>query len=130
MSSKRKQAPRTGECDMRFLTNGSASSGRTSAKAIYLELAQAAGELLREPGWKVEVLSWVVGTRGVLDVKGIHGAMTFLETPASKRKETLRKSAAACARTWCMCTQSGNLERRKASEWLTRIGRDLKHGDA
>jgi hypothetical protein len=64
-------------------------------KDKYQDLARAVGERLREPGWKVEVLPWVVGTCGVLDAAGIQQAMTFLEIPASKRKEMLRKSAAA-----------------------------------
>ncbi len=37
----------------------------------------------------------VVGARGVLDATGIQQATTFLELLASKRKEILRKSAAA-----------------------------------
>ena len=39
-------------------------------------------------------MPWVVGVRGVLDATGIQQVMTFLELPASKRKEILRKSAA------------------------------------
>jgi hypothetical protein len=48
-----------------------------------------------DPGWRVQVLPWVVGVRGVFDATGIQQAPTFLELPASKRKEILRKSAAA-----------------------------------
>ena len=51
-------------------------------KEKYQELAQAIAGLLREPGWKVELLPWVAGTRGVLDATGIREAMTFLEIPA------------------------------------------------
>ena len=64
-------------------------------KAKYQDLAQAIGGRPCDPGWRVQVLPWVVGVRGVLDATGIQQAMTFLELPASKRKEILRKSAAA-----------------------------------
>ena len=64
-------------------------------KAKYQDLAQAIGRPPCDPGWRVQVLPWVVGVRGVLDATGIQQAMAFLELPALKRKEILRKSATA-----------------------------------
>ncbi len=39
--------------------------------------------------WKMQVLSWVVGTRGVLDVDGIRKAMAFMEIPEPRQKSVL-----------------------------------------
>jgi ribonuclease HI len=64
-------------------------------KTKYQDLAQAIGDRPCDPGWRVQVLPWVVGVRGVLDAAGIQQAMAFLELPAPKRKEILRTSATA-----------------------------------
>jgi len=64
-------------------------------KAKYQDLASTLRERFGHQGWKVQVLPWVVGVRGVLHVEGIEQAMAFMEVPAAKRKGLLRKSAVA-----------------------------------
>jgi hypothetical protein len=64
-------------------------------KAKYKDLANTLRERFGRQGWKVQVLPWVVGVRGVLHVEGIEQAMAFMEVPAAKRKGLLRKSAVA-----------------------------------
>ena len=46
-------------------------------------------------GWSIEVLPWVVGTRGTLDTHGIQYALNFIGVPDEKRLGLLRKSAVA-----------------------------------
>jgi hypothetical protein len=50
---------------------------------------------LKAEGWKVEVLPWVAGVRGVLDTKGICKAAKFLEIPPAYHTVLLQKSALA-----------------------------------
>jgi len=50
---------------------------------------------LKAEGWKVEVLPWVAGVRGVLDTKGICKAAKFLEIPQAYHTVLLQKSALA-----------------------------------
>ncbi len=64
-------------------------------KAKYNDLASNLRERFGRQGWKVQVLPWVVGVRGVLHVEGIQQATAFMEVPAAKRKGLLRKSAVA-----------------------------------
>ena len=61
----------------------------------YQPLAEALVQCQESSGWKVHVLPWVVGVRGVVDAEGIQRAMTILEVPPSKRQGLLRKSAVA-----------------------------------
>jgi len=64
-------------------------------KRKYQDLANSLSALFRSQGWKVQVLPWVVGTRGVLDADGISKAMVFMEVPEQRRKDLLRRTAVA-----------------------------------
>ena len=55
--------------------------------------ARALAQLNSPAGWRVEVLPWVVGVRGVLDVAGITHAAEFLGVPTQKRQGLLRATA-------------------------------------
>ena len=61
----------------------------------YEGLAHALMQLNSQAGWRVEVLPWVVGVRGVLDVAGITRAADFLGVPTQKRQGLLRATAVA-----------------------------------
>jgi len=63
--------------------------------AAYAGLACALMEPSSQAGWRVEVLPWVVGVRGVLDVAGITHAADFLGIPTQKRQGLLRATAVA-----------------------------------
>ena len=64
-------------------------------KRKYQDLANSLSALFRSQGWKVQVLPWVFGTRGVLDADGISKAMVFMEVPEQRRKVLLRRTAVA-----------------------------------
>ncbi len=61
----------------------------------YEGLAHALMQLNSQAGWRVEVLPWVVGVRGLLDVAGITRAADFLGVPTQKRQGLLRATAVA-----------------------------------
>ena len=63
--------------------------------AAYDGLARALTQLNSQGRWRVEVLPWVLGGRGVLDVAGITRAAGFLSVPAQKRQGLLRATAVA-----------------------------------
>ena len=63
--------------------------------AAYEGVARALTQLNSPAGWRVEVLPWVVGVRGVLDVAGITHAADFLGVPMQKRQGLLRATAVA-----------------------------------
>ena len=64
-------------------------------KRKYQDLANSLSALFRSQGRRVQVLPWVVGTRGVLDADGISKAMVFMEVPEQRRKDLLRRTAVA-----------------------------------
>ena len=64
-------------------------------KRLKYQLIVDALEPLEDEGWKVEVLPWVSGVRGVLDVKGICQAAKFLEIPQTHHPALLQKTALA-----------------------------------
>ena len=53
-------------------------------KRLKYHLIVDALEPLEDEGWKVEVLPWVSGVRGVLDVKGICQAANFLKNTSNE----------------------------------------------
>ena len=61
----------------------------------YDDLARAIAQIRSPARWQVDVLPWVVGVRGVLDVAGITRAVEFLGVPAQKRQGLLRATAVA-----------------------------------
>ena len=70
----------------------------TAAKrkmVAYGDLARAIGEFQGGPEWRVEVLPWVVGSRGVVDAAGISRAMNFLEIPTHRRRRILQRTVLA-----------------------------------
>ena len=54
---------------------------------IYGELAQALRQLYNGAEWRVDILPWVVGVRGILDTVGIGRALEFLDVPDKKKKQ-------------------------------------------
>jgi hypothetical protein len=64
-------------------------------KRKYQDLANSLSAQFGSRGWRVQVLPWVVGARGVLDADGIGKAMAFMEVPEQRRKDLLRKTAVA-----------------------------------
>ena len=70
----------------------------TAAKrkmVAYSDLARAIGEFQGEHEWRIEVLPWVVGSRGVVDAIGISRAMNFLEIPSHRRRRILQRTVLA-----------------------------------
>ena len=62
--------------------------------ATYGELAVKL-RLLRGAEWRVEVLPWVVGVRGVVDGRGILSAMKFLDIPTCQRGALVKTTVVA-----------------------------------
>jgi hypothetical protein len=62
--------------------------------ATYGELAVKL-RLLRGAEWRVEVLPWVVGVRGVVDGRGISSAMKFLDIPTCQRGALVKTTVVA-----------------------------------
>jgi len=60
----------------------------------YQVIVDALNTLINE-GWRIEVLPWVVGVRGVLDTTGINKAAGFLDIPHRHLPALLRKTALA-----------------------------------
>jgi len=61
----------------------------------YKELADVLRQIYGRTEWRIEVLPWVVGVRGVVDAAGIHRAMAFLDIPQQRRSSFVRKTALA-----------------------------------
>ena len=59
----------------------------------YGELAQALRQLYTGAEWRVEILPWVVGVRGILDTVGIGRALEFLDVPVQKRQGLMKITA-------------------------------------
>ena len=59
----------------------------------YGELAQALRQLYTRAEWRVEILPWVVGVRGILDTVGIGRALEFLDVPVQKRQGLMKITA-------------------------------------
>ena len=64
-------------------------------KRLKYQLIVDALEPLTADGWKVEVLPWVAGVRGILDTQGIGKAARFLDIPQAHHTALLQKSALA-----------------------------------
>jgi len=60
----------------------------------YQAIVDALYTLINE-GWRIEVLPWVVGVRGVLDTTGINKAAGFLDISQRHLPALLRKTALA-----------------------------------
>ena len=70
----------------------------TAAKrkmVAYGDLARTIGEFQGEPEWRVEVLPWVVGSKGFVDATDISRAMSFLEIPTHRRRRILQRTVLA-----------------------------------
>ncbi len=64
-------------------------------KRKHQDLANSLMAQFQSQGWRVQILPWVVGTRGVLGTDGISKAMVFMEVPEQRRKDLLRRTAVA-----------------------------------
>ena len=56
----------------------------------YGELAQALRQQNTGAEWRVEILPWVVGVRGILDTVGIGRALEFLDVPVQQRQGLMK----------------------------------------
>ena len=61
----------------------------------YNDLAKAIQQFQGESEWRVEVLPWVAGSKGVVDASGINRALEFLDVPTHRRRRILQRTAVA-----------------------------------
>ena len=61
----------------------------------YSDHARAIQQFQGESEWRVEVLPWVAGSKGVVDASGINRALEFLDIPAHRRRKILQRTAVA-----------------------------------
>ncbi len=99
-------------------------------KRKYQDLANSlpVSAQFRSQGWRVQVLPWVVGPRGVLDADGISKAMVFMEVPEQRRKDLLRRTAVASVKALVFMhrlRKSGNL---RVSVPVVAIGSECSWG--
>ena len=102
---------------------GSITTARLRKLEKYQPLAEALAQRHGSSGWKVHVLPWVVGVRGVVDAEGIQRAMAILEVPPGKRQGLLRKSAVASVESLV------NMHRVRISG-VTRVRTDREGGSS
>ena len=62
---------------------------------VYAELSRAIQRVQGASEWRVEVLPWVAGCRGVVDAAGLNRALDFLEVPLPRRRKILQRTALA-----------------------------------
>ena len=65
----------------------------------YRPLKEALGHY-SELGWTIGIFPWVVGIRGLIDIKPIQAALAFLEIPREYWKEGLEQSVLASVRAF------------------------------